>query len=294
MEQQIFHQLSSIITFEKLLLFFKEQSYYVKEKDALTKKNDNPIYKFSDSDILKQILPKEFSEQMFQHGNLTLLAFVFALRHKITQLNILLNISSLPELDHRNSVLENMSEILKFDYKKNYFENKSLLHPLFWGQGNKLPILGFSIVGCLFSLQHISFCRAFDHYDIPTCSEKTNDYFCSNHQTEIFWKNDLNDSISTQGKMFRFYLDENNFNDYDENSLQNILNHFYEKYAHFKKQNPSTHVPLKNERINEILTFYGFISLNNLKDLGLEELRKRFLEKAKKFHPDVGGSGFFP
>ncbi|MES2615501.1 MAG: hypothetical protein V4591_08805 [Bdellovibrionota bacterium] len=276
--------LLELITLEKLLFFFKEQSFValtVKPRgDMVVMRSDN-IFQISDSELLKQILPKEISQKMFGTGNLNLLAFVFALRHKITLLNILFHVSSLEE-ECQQSYLENLDSVLSFKVSTLFYEYKHMLQADFWGNSGCFPVVGFSAVGCLFSFQSVGLCRAFDHYDIVQCKNKIENIFCVDHKYEIFWESSVSKDASTQAKMFHFYLEKNNFSEYDEISLQKLLNDFYKKYENYKIS--------FSEEIKTILAFYQFINVDELKLLGLEELRKRFLAKAKQLHPDVGGS----
>lgn len=178
----MFDQLLSLITYEKLILFFKEKSFSFHEKNLI--RLDERIVKILDSDILKYILPEDITQKMFTNGSLTLLAFVFTLRHKITILNLLFHASSLSK-ENREIFLKNLDVCLKFKIFDLFYENEHLLSPYFWGD-NFLPVVGFSAVGCLFSMQQIGLCRAFDHYDILHCSKMTNNVFCATHENEIF------------------------------------------------------------------------------------------------------------
>ncbi len=230
---------------------------------------------------------------MFGQGNLTLLAFVFALRHKVTILNLLFHASSLSsqiQKEEFKNYLNGMDMRLNFKFSNLFEEHEKLLHPDFWGNLNKLPIVGFSAVGCLLVMQDIQLCRAFDHYDITHCKNQQQRIFCPIHAFEKFWGDDFTKEASTQAKMFQFYLDKNNFKEFDEISLQKMLHNFFHKYTDYSNdffRNITLESP---DKIQLLLTFYQFLNLEELKYFGLEELRKRFLEKAKQLHPDVGGS----
>lgn len=107
---------------------------------------------------------------------------------------------------------------------------------------------------------------------------------------KFFWLNEFKNEASTQAKMFRFYLDKNNFKEFDEESLQKLLNNFFHKYTNYKHSFSQKMQKSSSAQIKLELEFYKFASIEELKQLGLVELRKRFLEKAKLLHPDVGGS----
>ena len=289
MHQELLNQLLELITFDKLIFFFKEKSLFRQEGIQLLGAEEN-IIKVTDSDLLRSILPKEVSAQMFGQGNLTLLAFVFALRHKITILNLLFHISSLSLEQKGSDYLQNWDQKLKINVSELLSEYEYFLKSDFWGNNDELPVLGFSAVGCLFSLQRVGLCRAFDHYEIKQCQNADSNFFCLFHKEEVFWENEFSKQASTQSKMFRFYLDKANFNEYDETTLQKMLNNFFFKFSNYKHDFSKKLKMEPPERISLILTFYQFSSLSDLKQYGLEELRKRFLCKAKQFHPDVGGS----
>ena len=290
-------QLFELITMDKLIFFFKELSLSLHQTNAqlsaqkfLVEKDKNNFLKISDSEILKELLPNEISEKMFREGQMTLLAFVFALRHKVTLLNSLFHYSSMKFNQVEKKFVTLYEESFKDNLSLLYNECEALLQPDFWGQSLELPILGFSAVGCLFSFQKVNLCRAFDHYDILSCQKKSELIFCLNHKTENFWTNDFSTNASTQAKMFRFYLDKNNFKEFDEDKIQKLLNNFFYKYTNYKKQSyRSTNINTL-EKTNSLLLFYRYSSMEELKQSGHDELRKRFLEKAKHLHPDVGGS----
>lgn len=288
----MFEHLLKIISLESLLFIFKErnsfQDFNLHEETSALKQAQ--IAKISDSDILRSILPKEVSEKMFGGGNLNLLAFIFALRHKILELNCLFHLSSLKLLrsPYYNETKEEFSSVFGERFLTTFQELEELLHPSFWGQATLIPILGFSAVGCHFALRDITFCRAFDAYNLPYCNRITSGIFCDKHITEKFWSEPFFNECSVQAKIAQFYLSTHNFKEIDEESLKKILDNFFHFFAgSFRSKNPIT---WSGEKIKNFLNFYSFSSLEELKIAGGGELRKRFLEMAKHFHPDMGGS----
>jgi hypothetical protein len=278
-------ELLEIITLEKCLLFFKDQSLSYQAKEHHLVKREKNYLQFSDSEILKAILPEEFFKKMFREGHMTLLAFVFALRHKLTLLNLFFHAKSLGI-----SEIQFLKDIEKkgfINIKDDHFENDHMLYSHFWNSTKHFPIIGFSSVGCLFTYRSHQTCRAFDHYEILSCSEKTeNSIFCNHHQNEAFWNACENESASTQCKMFSFYLNKNNFKDYDEEKIKKLIDNFYSKFSQYYKVTKTPSI----EVIDNVLNFYHYTSIQSVRESGIIELRKRFLEKAKELHPDVGGS----
>nr|BFD33148.1 hypothetical protein GTC16762_27660 [Pigmentibacter ruber] len=288
----MFEQLLKIISLESLILVFKEKNLFQEfqfhhETQAL---KHAEISKISDSDILRKILPKEISSKMFGSGNLNLLAFIFALRHKIVELNSLFHLSALKLLRSSSylSVKNEYDILFGKEFSLNYQELENYLHPNFWGQAKSIPIVGFSAVGCHFVLRDVTYCRAFDAYSLPFCNHVTSELFCSNHLREKFWGEEIYSECSVQAKIAQFYLNIHNFKEIDEESLKKILDNFFHYFDEsFLRKKQATISP---EKIKDLLNFYSFSTLEELKIVGGEELRKRFLEKAKYFHPDKGGS----
>ena len=203
-------KLLDLISYEKLILVFKEKNLFEEftlHKEALAIRNAQ-IIKVADSDLLKQILPSSVFSTMFVSGNLNLLAFTFALRHKVLLLNQMFSLAALQQINSPQSKTKEKEFAQKFgeQFIKDYQDIKNLLSTKFWSRNNRLPILGFSALGCHFSLRELGQCRAFDAYDIPCCHKQTNDIYCQDHLEEIFWYSAISEGASTQAKMAQFYL----------------------------------------------------------------------------------------
>lgn len=284
--------LLKMISFESLVFSFKEKDLFQEfqlhhETYALRQAK---VAKISDSDILKNVLPKELSDKMFGSGNLNLLAFIFALRHKILGLNSLFHLSA---LKHNNSGLfkETKDEFCATfgeDFFEQYLHIFKMLMPQFWGKAKQLPILGFSAVGCHFVMRDISYCRAFDAYHLPYCSNLARGLFCEKHSTEKFWAQSASNEASVQAKLSHFYVNPNNFSQFDEDSLKRLIQNFFRYFERFQKEGLG--ISLHPEKIKFLLEFYSFSSIEELKKEGCVELRRRFIEMAKNYHPDIGGS----
>ena len=284
--------LLKMISFESLVFSFKEQDLFQEfnlhhDTYALRKAK---VSKVSDSDILRNVLPNELSKKMFGSGNLNLLAFIFALRHRILGLNSLFHLSA---LKHNNSPLfvdtkDEFCSIFGDEFFEQYKLIFKMLMPQFWGKSKQLPILGFSAVGCHFVMRDISLCRAFDAYNLPVCNNLANGIFCEKHSIEKFWtQNDL-DQASIQAKLSYFYVNPKNFSQFDEESLKKLIQNFFRYFEHTQKENVGIRIDPK--KVNFLLEFYSFSSVEDLKKEGSVELRRRFIEMAKHYHPDTGGS----
>lgn len=284
--------LLKLISFEKLIDSFKNQNLFedfnlYHETYALRQAK---VAKTSDSDILKFILPPEISKKMFGLGNLNLLAFIFALRHKILFLNSMFHLSS---IKHKNSPLFQQTKdefcvVFGEEFFEQYCLNHNMLGSNYWGEAKQLPIFGFSAIGCHFAMRDVSLCRAFDAYHIPYCKNVTTDVFCDQHKHEKFWHETISIEASIQTKMSQFYANTNNFSQFDEESLKQLINNFFHYFeSSFKFSAPELR---DTEKIKDMLKFYSFSSLEEIKQDGGTELRRRFLEMAKNHHPDIGGS----
>ena len=284
--------LLKMISIESLILSYKEQNLFHDfnvhhETYALRKAK---VSKISDSDILKSILPHDVSNKMFSSGHLNLLAFIFALRHKILEVNALFHLSA---IKHKNSTLfdetkDDFCLIFGNDFYDNYNQLFKILIPQFWGKSKELPIFGFSAVGCHFAMRDIDYCRAFDAYHLPYCNHKTNGIFCERHMQEKFWFNEMPETASVQAKLSQFYVDPKNFAQFDEDSLKKLVQDFFNYFGRFEKEKAFLQVDSK--KVNFLLEFYSFSSVEELKKEGEVELRRRFIELAKQYHPDTGGS----
>ncbi|APJ02946.1 hypothetical protein [Silvanigrella aquatica] len=284
--------LLQMISIESLIFSFKEQDLFQEfnlhhETYALRAAK---VTKVSDSDILKNILPKELSSKMFGAGNLNLLAFIFALRHKILQLNLLFHLSALKNNNHHsfNEVKDELCAIFGEEIFNQYNLLFNMLMPPFWGKDKKLPILGFSSVGCHFVMRDISLCRAFDAYNLPYCNQLARGLFCVKHSIENFWTQKVPEEASVQAKLSQFYINPNNFSQFDEETLKRLIQNFFRHFERSQAENFS--IPMDSTKINFLLEFYSFSSLEELKKEGSTELRRRFIELAKHHHPDIGGS----
>jgi len=284
--------LLKMISLESLLFSFKERDLFQEfniHQEALALRQAK-ISKISDSDILKSILPKDLSSKMFGSGNLNLLAFIFALRHKILLLNCLFHLSALKQ---KNSYLfQETKNDFSLLFGDHFFEYYTLffkmLIPQFWGKSKQLPILGFSAVGCHFGMREVTYCRAFDAYNLPYCLNITQDVFCEEHSIENFWKQKIVEESSVQAKLSQFYSNPINFSEFDEESLRKLVENFFRYFE--RSQNNLFILPIDEEKLKFLLGFYSFSSIEDLKKEGGMELRRRFIEMAKHFHPDAGGS----
>lgn len=284
--------LLKMISFESLVFSFKEQNLFQEfnlyhETYALRK---TKVTKVSDSDILKNVLPGELSSKMFGSGNLNLLAFIFALRHKILGLNSLFHLSALRHKD--SSLFKEIKNEFCLTFGNEFFDQYSLifkmLMPQFWGKSKQLPILGFSAVGCHFVMRDLSYCRAFDAYHLPLCNSLASGIFCEKHSIEKFWLQDVSEDASVQAKLSQFYVNPNNFSQFDEDSLKKLIQDFFRYFERFQQEGSA--LELDMEKVKFLLNFYSFSSIEDLKREGSTELRRRFIEMAKYYHPDIGGS----
>jgi hypothetical protein len=281
-----------MISLESLIFAFKETNFLEEfklhhETYALRQAK---VSKVTDSDLLKSVLPEEIFVKMFGLGHLNLLAFVFALRHKILELNCLFHLSALRI--NQDPLVEFFKEeffqLYGPSFLRNFYQLNFMLQPSFWSPIKKLPILGFSSLGCHFVLREVHFCRAFDAYHLPYCKNIARGVFCDLHIAECFWKKPIYENASIQAKLAQFYMDTHNYSQFDEDSLKNLINNFFEHFEKYKKA--SVVHGFGEEKLKFLLNFYSFSSVEDLKKEGNIELRRRFLELAKQFHPDMGGA----
>lgn len=205
-----------------------------------------------DQKLLRQLLPTELYEAAMRAGWMGMHALSFALRHRVTELQLVFH-GSAPGVDATRQ------EILRTSWDD----------PLSW------PLFGFSPLGIHVSRRRRGLCRAYDAMNLLACEAETSDIFCPQHEVEDFWKSDRG---SQQSIMYRYFALLENFQLYDEDDLQNMVNDFWQRY------------PIQNEaRLAEALRFFGAGSTGDLRIWGVEGLRKKFLQLSLAHHPDRGG-----
>lgn len=143
-----------------------------------------------------------------------------------------------------------------------------------------VPLFGFSALGLHLRIVKTGFCRAFDRYDLAGCPNPGIPCFCREHQSEAWWK--APSQGTTQAQMFAFHAIKGNIHRYDEDSLQRLLDDFWNTYR-------SRIAPPQPPNPKAAL-YFGYQSLADVSDRGRDELRKRYLHRVKSEHPDHGGN----
>lgn len=209
-----------------------------------------------DQALLKKLVPHELYRNAMQNGWMGMHTLSFALRHRVTELQLLFHLSY-AEVDQvlRQCLLESWQRI--------------------HGQG-LLPIFGFSPLGIHVSTRPHGTCRAFDAFSLWTCAQPTEDIFCEAHASEAFWTPSA--SSSQQAIMFRYYADLKNFSLYGEEDLQQMLQAFWKRYRAYTA-----------EDLAQALEYFGLRDADELRVSGPAHLRRKFLQLSLVHHPDRGG-----
>ncbi len=143
-------------------------------------------------------------------------------------------------------------------------------------------LLGFSALGVhlMTHLRHT--CRAFDAYAIPRCPapQAPQGFFCEQHLSEAWWK-PLQPTASTQAKMLSFYAEPGNLSSYDARELDAMLEKFWQYYQRHHSDPDFLAASLRR---------FDLKNQDELLQLGLESLRKRYLQLCHQSHPDRGGT----
>ena len=210
-----------------------------------------------DQVLLKKLIPAELYRDAMQAGWMGMHALSFALRYRVTELQLLFHLNY-PDVDRalRQELLESWQRMQSMD---------------------SLPIFGFSPLGIHVSARPLGVCRAFDAISIGSCGTATDGIFCEAHAAEAFWMSE--DNASQQAIMFRYYADQKNFSLYREVDLEQMMSAFWKRYQAYAA-----------EDMGEALEYFGLQDAHDLRAFGSAELRRRFLQLSMIHHPDRGGA----
>ncbi len=244
----------------------------------------------NDHDILLRLLPPELYSFWREAGYVGMYSMTFMLRHAVTFLALAAHEKAyLPDTsgDSCNSLSAFMHEHFNAQYETSFQECFELICPVqpssYFKQQSPIPVVGFSSLGVHLLYRNIGMCRAFDYYDIDSCSTQADGRFCQAHASEAWWR-DGGNKVSTQADMFRFYTSLENLHTSDEQHLQELIGQFW---IRFRK---SYHPPTQTSGIlADAIVFFKYVSLQECLEGGLIQLHKRYTELAKVLHPDTGG-----
>ncbi len=213
--------------------------------------------------LLKKLVPPELYRQAMQGGWMGMHALSFALRHRVTQLQMIFHSAA-----RQNSVAVDpgLRDHLKEMWRQMGFQ-------AVW------PVFGFSAIGVHAGLRADSCCRAYDAFAIAACAAETSELFCSAHASEAYWE--IEKPTSNQAVMFAFYAQLNNFTLYEESDLDRMTKDFWSSVQRFRT---TAHGSLK-----EALQQFGWADEQELGRSDMTELRRRFLQLSLQHHPDRGG-----
>ncbi len=231
-----------------------------------------------DRQVLDRLLPREVYDYWRQAGYAGLYAMTFMLRHALCFLSLAMHERACSDPGPRHA-------------REKYYAASSLPGPAeclailtghpFHGTG--LPLVGFSALGVHFSFRQSGSCRAFDAYDISCCSELGEGLFCRKHRREAWWEHE-GPGASAQADMYRFYARWQNLYAYGEHELEAIVRKFWSRMANYRR---SLRAP--DPQVSEALAFFGYATFAELCSCGQVKLRRRYAERAREMHPDLGG-----
>jgi hypothetical protein len=210
-----------------------------------------------DQVLLKKLIPADLYRDAMQAGWMGMHALSFALRYRVTELQLLFHLNH-ADVDRtlRQGLLESWERVQ--------------------GQAS-LPIFGFSPLGIHVSARPRGICRAFDAISLWSCAVPTNSIFCEAHAAEAFWI--PAPAASQQAIMFRYYADLQNFSLYGEADLEQMMGAFWKRYEAYAA-----------EDMGVALEYFGLANAQELCTLGAAELRRKFLQLSMIHHPDRGGA----
>lgn len=210
----------------------------------------------ADHMLLKKLVPAELYRNAMQAGWMGMHALSFALRHRVTELQLLFH-----------PAYKDVDDVLR----QCLLESWQRLHGT-----TILPIFGFSPLGLHVSTRPIGICRAFDAYTLWSCKHPATEIFCEAHAAEAFWMPSSGES--QQATMFRYYADLENFSIYGEEDLEQMMGAFWKRYRAYSA-----------EDLAQALEYFGLRDAQELRDSGPSDLRRKFLQLSLIHHPDRGG-----
>jgi len=213
--------------------------------------------------LLKKLVPAELYKQAMQSGWMGLHALSFALRHRVTQLQMIFHSAA-----RQSSVT--VDPVLR-DHLKELWRQM--------GFQEVWPVFGFSAIGVHAGLRLDICCRAYDAFTIPECAVETTELFCTAHTWEAYWQ--IEKPTSNQAVMFAFYSQLNNFTLYEESDLDLMTKDFWSSMQRFQ--------PTPHGSLQEALQQFGWTDKQQLGRSDITELRRRFLQLSLQHHPDRGG-----
>jgi hypothetical protein len=172
-----------------------------------------------------------YDEFMRRSGYKGLFALSFGLRHRATQLNLIYHLLSTTLRGEQSELRDALGD---FDPGGGVVRT-SLLEAEPWpvatpGRGPRegLPVVGFSAVGFYVVVRPLGVCRAFDAYDLPSCSAPAEGVYCATHAAEAWWHASPAQG-SVQAKMQAFFARLASYGVYEENDLAAMVKQFWER-----------------------------------------------------------------
>lgn len=243
-----------------------------------------------DHDMLRRLLPQELYGFWRDTGYTGMYCMAFLLRHAATFIALQAHEKTC-QSHHSDECRSSPAAFLKKHFPdQDETSGQDCLEALYLlppdtqsGQKLYVPVVGFSSLGVHLLYREIGMCRAFDFYDIASCTNRADRLFCAEHTGEAWWC-DGGQKGSTQADMFRFYSAKENIHQYDEPQLQDLVGRFW---AYFKR---TKHMPQQGEGVvEEALVFFKYASLHECFKGGQLHLRRRYKKRARALHPDAGG-----
>ncbi len=223
----------------------------------------------ADQTLLKQLIPSELYREAMQSGVTGIHALSFALRLRVTHLQLMFHAASLAPVEFGFGTVS-----LDQELKLHLIE---MWQDLF--QSESWPLFGFSAVGVHMGLRPKGICRAFDAHSLMHCNKAAQPLFCEHHQQEAFWVSTR--LCSKQAIMFEYYALPENFRLYDEQELNRMSQDFWIKMQRYRATQTLT--------LQAALQQFELENEGDLRHCGLPELRRRFLRLTLEHHPDRGG-----
>jgi hypothetical protein len=126
-----------------------------------------------------------------------------------------------------------------------------------------------------------TYCNFYDPYEKRWCSNHKVGYFCNLHKNEFLLQN-ASESETSFTKMHKYYSDIENLEEMDESTLDELITSFWEK---FNQKGFIAQRPAQND-LKSALLFYDYTSFDELKEKGINNLKKKFYAFCLNTHPD--------
>ena len=159
---------------------------------------------------------------------------------------------------------------------------------------SKAVLLGFNVGGALLIPRNTNHCAYVETSTARQCTHAVADeIFCSKHAPEHWWRwpeklasSAPQPGASPEAKMFAYYHNLENIDQYSDAELEQMLRWFWKKF----RQHQNKQQPVAAPSLQEIAGRLGFSNEAELMQVDRAAVRRAYHRALLSCHPDQGGS----